>query len=92
MALWNFFVVYVIFDLALCNFFLFLLGITSKWRNVLGIFYLQEFVVWFSCNRNSCGLYNLLCYTKPQSYVWEFSVCKVVYICCVDINVSVNVS
>ena len=25
---------------------LFLLGITSEWRNVLGIFCLQEFVVW----------------------------------------------
>ena len=23
-----------------------LLGITSEWRNVLGIFFLQEFVVW----------------------------------------------
>ena len=27
-------------------FLLFLLGITSEWRNVLGIFCLQEFVVW----------------------------------------------
>ena len=58
-------------------FLLFLLGITSEWRNVLGIFCLQGFVVWFSCNRSSCGLCNL---------------CREVYICCVDINVSVNVS
>ena len=86
-------------------FLLFLLGITSEWTNVLGIFCLQGFVVRFSCNRSSCGLCNLcrevyifcclcnlLCCTKPQSYVWKFSVCREVYICCVDINVSVNVS
>ena len=60
---------------------MFLVGITSKltecicigidrmylYWNVLGIFCLQEFVVWFSCNRSSCGLCNL---------------CKEVYIFC----------
>ena len=35
---------------------LFLLGITSEWRNELEIFCMQEIVVWFSCKRSFCGL------------------------------------
>ena len=41
------------------SFLLFLLGITSEWRNELEIFCMQGIVVWFSCKRNFCGLCNL---------------------------------
>ena len=34
--------------------------------NVLGIFCLREFVVWFSCNRSSCPSFMFFC-TKPET-------------------------
>ena len=34
--------------------------------NVLGIFCLWEFIVWFSCNRSSCPSF-MFCCTKPET-------------------------
>ena len=45
--------------------------------NVQGIFCLQEFVVWFSCNKSSCPSF-MFCCTKPEieahkkDFLWSF--------------------
>ena len=68
----------------------------SVCKNLLyGFLVIEIFVVFVICAGKVCiicCLCNLLCCIKPHNYVWEFSVCRVVYNCCIDINVSINVS